>query len=97
MQGIHDRIVAQKQQRLEQLAASIREAQEPVIAARPGEAADFAAHLHALLALRAQIEQARDWPWDVSTLLRFAFYVAIGVGSWLGGALVERVVDVVLG
>ena len=68
-----------------------------MIVARPGGAADLAAHLHALLALRAQIEQARDWPWDVSTLLRFTLYVAIGVGSWLWGALVERFVDAVLG
>ena len=97
VQGVHLQIVQQKQQRLERLAASIREAEEPVLAARPGEAASPAAHLHALLALRGQIVQAPDWPWDVPTLLRFGFYVAIGVGSWLGGALVERVVDAVLG
>jgi hypothetical protein len=29
--------------------------------------------------------------------VRFGLYVAIGMGSWLGGALVERVVDLVLG
>ncbi len=64
---------------------------------RPGEAPGASSHLHALLALRAQVEAAREWPWDASTLVRFSLYLAIGMGSWLGGALVERVVDLILG
>ena len=96
LQGVHRRLAEQKQRRLARVAAAIRDAEEPVLAARPGAAADAASHLNALLALRAQLEAAREWPWDVPTLLRFSLYVAIGVGSWLGGALMERVVDVVL-
>ena len=95
--GVHLRLAEQKRQRLARLADAIRATEEPVLAARPGEAAGAAAHLQTLLALRAQIEGAREWPWDVPTLVRFALYVAIGLGSWLGGALVERVVDLVLG
>lgn len=96
VQGVHLKIVQQKHQRLDRLAVSIRHSEELVLAARPGEAADLAAQLHVLLTLRAQLEQASDWPWDAPTLVRFAFYVAIGVGSWLGGAIVERIVDAVL-
>lgn len=95
--GVHLRLKDEKGRRLAQLADAIREAEAPVLAARPGKARDAAAHLHVLLTLRAQIESAREWPWDVPTLVRFALYVAIGMGSWLGGALVERVVDLVLG
>jgi hypothetical protein len=94
--GVHLRLAEQKRQRLARVAEAIREAQEPVLAARPGEAGDGAAHLHALLALRAQLEASREWPWDVPTVVRLALYVAIGLGSWLGGALVERIVDLVL-
>lgn len=43
-----------------------------------------------LLAYRAYVESIREWPFDAPTLLRFALFVAIPVGSWLGGALVER-------
>ncbi len=95
--GVHLRLKDEKHRRLAQLADAIREIEEPVLAARPGEARDAAAHLQVLLTLRAQIESAREWPWDVPTLVRFALYVAIGLGSWLGGALVERVLDRVLG
>jgi hypothetical protein len=95
--GVHLRLAEQKRERLGRLADVIRTTEEPVLAARPGEAAGAAAHLQTLLTLRAQIEAAREWPWDLPTLVRFALYVAIGLGSWLGGALVERVVDLVLG
>jgi hypothetical protein len=95
--GVHLRLTEEKRRRLAQLADAIRESEGPVLTARPGEARDEAAHLHVLLALRSQIESAREWPWDVPTLVRFGFYVAIGLGSWLGGALVERVVDFALG
>jgi CBS domain-containing protein len=95
--GVHRRLADQKRDRLARVAAAIRNAEEPVLSARPGERATEATHLHALLALRQQLESAREWPWDVSTLVRFALYVAIGLGSWLGGALVERIVDLALG
>jgi hypothetical protein len=95
--GVHLRLRSEKRRRLAEIAAAIREAEVPVLEARPGEERDAAAHLHVLLTLRAQVQSAGEWPWDVSTLVRFALYVAIGLGSWLGGALVERVVDLALG
>jgi hypothetical protein len=35
----------------------------------------------------------RERPIDAPTLRRFALYLAIPLGSWFGGALVERMVD----
>jgi hypothetical protein len=35
-------------------------------------------------------------PFDTPTLVRFALFLLIPLGSWLGGAVVERVVDLVL-
>jgi hypothetical protein len=95
--GVHRRLADQKLERLTRLAGAIRDAEEPVIGGRPGETSAEAAHLQVLLALREQVDRAREWPWDVPTLVRFALYVAIGLGSWLGGALVERIVDWALG
>ncbi len=49
-----------------------------------------------LLAYRSFVEGLREWPLDAPTLTRFTLYVGIPIGSWLGGALVERAVDALL-
>ncbi len=49
-----------------------------------------------LLAYKTQVESAPEWPFDSSTLLRFGLYMLIPVASMVGGALVERAVDMVL-
>jgi hypothetical protein len=38
----------------------------------------------------------REWPFDAPTLTRFFLYVAIPLGSWVGGALVERLLGAAL-
>ena len=50
-----------------------------------------------LLAWEARIERVRTWPFDTSTLARFALYLSIGLGSWIGAALVERALGAALG
>jgi hypothetical protein len=37
-----------------------------------------------------------EWPVTLPTLLRSGLFVLIGIGSWLGGALVERMLEAVL-
>ncbi|MDP6377082.1 MAG: hypothetical protein QF515_00790 [Pseudomonadales bacterium] len=49
-----------------------------------------------IVAYRSVIENTRNWPFENTTLLRFAIYLLIPLGSWLGGALVERGIDLVL-
>lgn len=53
--------------------------------------------LAALLALEARIEHVREWPLDLPTVMRFAAYLALPLGSWLGGAFVERILNLVMG
>ena len=38
----------------------------------------------------------REWPFDVPTLLRFLVLALVAAGSWLGGAVVERLLGVFL-
>lgn len=45
------------------------------------------------MAYRTMIENIRSWPFDNPTLVRFTLYLLIPLGSWLGGALVERGLD----
>jgi hypothetical protein len=65
---------------------------------KPGPESDRAApRLSALLALEARVEHAREWPLDMPTVFRFALYLALPLGSWLGGAIVERILGLVMG
>ena len=48
------------------------------------------------LAYQSMIENQRNWPFDNSILVRFLLYLLIPLGSWLGGALVDRGVDLIL-
>jgi hypothetical protein len=52
--------------------------------------------LPGLLAYKHEIESVREWPFDAPTLARFFLYVAIPLGSWIGGALVERLLGAAL-
>jgi hypothetical protein len=53
--------------------------------------------LDELVAYHGLVQSVHEWPFDAPTLGRFAIYLAIPVGSWLGGAMVERLVDRLLG
>lgn len=87
--GARDAIVAAKRADLEACTAQIR-------AARAGKPTLDRRTLADLLAWRGYVAALPDWPFDTPTLLRFAAYLAIPLGSWLGGALVERAVEVAL-
>jgi hypothetical protein len=91
--GVHRRLAEQKRRELERLCAQIGPARERLLEARADAPLDVATRLSVLLTLKQQVEAAREWPFDVPTLARFALYVAIGLGSWLGGAVVERILD----
>jgi hypothetical protein len=50
-----------------------------------------------LMAYRDRIESTAEWPFNSSTIVRFGLYLFIPVGSMVGGALIERVVNELLG
>ena len=43
---------------------------------------------------RKMIETMKNWPFDKPSLVRFAPYLMIPLGSWSGAAMVERGLDV---
>jgi hypothetical protein len=95
VRGIHRRLRQTKQAELQRVHAAIRGDLEPLsescIAGRASTAT-----LSDLLAYREYVESVREWPFDSPTLLRFSLYLAIPLGSWLGGAFVERLLGVAL-
>ena len=52
--------------------------------------------LAGLLAYRSHVQGLAEWPFDTSMRLRFVLYLLIPLGSWLGGAFVERFVSAMI-
>ena len=93
--GVHRCILETKQTELERVRAGIRSERDTMLQPRGASGASDV-RLSNLIAYETRIASVNTWPLDVSTLLRFSFYVALGVGSWLGGAMVERLLGVAL-
>ena len=89
---LHNRIRDAKARELARVGAELSAARDDAIG---GDGAD--GRLADLLAYRAYLEDVREWPFDNSTVARFFLYMLIPLGGWLGGALVERLVERVLG
>ena len=89
VRGVHDAIVAAKRSELNRCVTQIRALRD----GQPGGGRSLAD----LLSWRAFVESVPEWPFDAPTLLRFSLYLAIPLGTWLGGALVEKLVDRLFG
>jgi hypothetical protein len=95
VRGLRRQIRARKEEKLAQLRDEIRRGEERIANLGP-ESAEASTRLPALLAFEKRIESVREWPFDAPTLTRFFLYVAIPIGSWIGGALVERLLGAAL-
>ena len=88
MSGVRRRIRAAKSAELDRVRdeigeASRCEARDPAAAAR----------LPGLIAYEARVHAVREWPFDQSTLLRFAAYVLIPAIPWFGQAVASDVIQ----
>jgi len=90
VRGIHDRIRGEKQSQLRKIRSEIRDTKEQVVNGRNEGAGQ---RLSALLDFEIRLERVREWPYDASTWRRFGLYVLLGLGSWVGAATVERLLD----
>jgi len=95
VRGVHRRVREEKRAELERVRAELRAERDAELAAHAG-GGGAGARLANLIAYEQRIESARSWPFDPGTLLRFGLYVTLGVGSWLGGAVVERLLGLLL-
>jgi hypothetical protein len=87
--ALHRNIQAAKRAELDRLREEIR-------AARAAADEVESPRLANVIASYQLVESASEWPIDAANLVRFIGYLLLGLGSWLGGALVERLVDRVL-
>ncbi len=88
VRGVHRRVRGAKQTELDRLTQEIRRERENLLGGSGGPESPRLANL---IAYRSLIENVREWPFDLSNLVRFGLYMTLGVGSWVGAALVERV------
>ena len=92
--GVHERLRAAKQDELLRVRVEIDRARAALFDAG-GDGAEIA-RMPALLAWETRISQVSVWPFDAPTLVRFALFLLVPLGSWFGGALVDRAVDAAL-
>lgn len=89
--GVQARVAEVKRRELVRVRAEIARSREAL-----GREDGNGAELPALLAWEARVVSVPEWPFDTSTLLRFGLLILVPVGSWLGGALVERLLNAAL-
>jgi hypothetical protein len=89
--ALHRNVTETKRSELDRLRGEIRNAQNA------SDAATDSPRLANVAAYYQLVESAREWPINAASLLKFFGYLLLGLGSWLGGAVVERVLDTALG
>ena len=94
--GVHNNVLSVKRSELDRLSEEIRD-ERTVVTGEISNENPVSPKLANLVAYYQFIDQAREWPIDAANLLRFVMYMLIGLGSWLGGAVVERLLDQTLG
>jgi len=94
-QGVHESLRHAKRAELGRVRAEIERARDALVQPKDADA-ERAARLPALLAYEARVMSVREWPFDTATLARFLVFLLVPLASWLGGALVERLVDTLL-
>jgi hypothetical protein len=89
--GAHLRLRDAKAAELTRVHELLADARQRTFAAPAAERAG--GRLADLVAWEQRISAVGEWPFGGSTLLRFVLYTAIGLGSWLGAAFVERLLE----
>lgn len=86
--GIHQRLSEQKRSELKQVRRVISGLRDPQT-----RSVDDAQQLRAELALEQRLMEVSEWPFDAGNYARVTLYVFLGLGSWVGAALVERLLE----
>lgn len=86
--GIHLRLKASKQSELNQIRKAIASRCDAAT-----RSVDDAQQLRTDLVLERRLMEVSEWPFDAGSYGRVALYIMLGLGSWVGAALVERLLE----
>ncbi len=89
--GVHRRIAVEKQREL----AAVRKSIDDERARDRSGSTNVSREFLDLLEYKERVQSVPDWPLDFPAVLRFALYLTIPLLGWVGGALMERLFDVV--
>jgi hypothetical protein len=92
VRGLHQRIRTAKAAELERVRDAIDRAREALLSGAADATA--AARMPGLLAYEHRVASVSEWPLGTPQIARFGLVIAIGLGSWLGAALVEHLVEI---
>lgn len=90
--GMHRKISAVKRQELSEVRSLIVQLKNQLMSDKASNV-EVAQRLTGFIAYEGRLEKTPEWPIDLPTIGKFSLYLGIPVFSWVGGALVERVVD----
>jgi len=90
--GVRESIRREKGVQRDALRERIRQRRDEVLGEAPSGASE-GAELASLIAYYDLIERAPEWPFDAPMIARLALFATLGLGSWLGGAVVERMLE----
>jgi len=93
--GARDRVRETKREELDRIAAWLR-GEPGALRGSVLEARAETVGVADLLAYREMVTALHEWPFDAPMLLRLLLYVAIPIGSWIGGAFVEQLLQTTL-
>ena len=88
-------MVGMRRRIAEAKAAELRAVRDAIRSAQGGD--PYPERLPAMLAWEARIAGVNPWPFDVGSALRIGALGLLAIGSWVGGALIERMVEATLG
>ena len=88
---VHAKLRDAKRSELDRVQAQIN------AMARPAEEAFDHAALQPLLAYRREINAIPEWPFDLGVVTRLGLYLIIVPLTWIGAALIENLVDIMVG
>ncbi len=94
--GVHLRIAAVKATELARVTEAIRSERAATLAPRYADRPPEDARLGNLIQYQEFVNSIREWPFDLSIVARSVLLIALGAGSWLGGAVVERLLGLAL-
>jgi hypothetical protein len=95
LRSVHAQVSARKEAELERVDAALRGEPGALAGSRIEERASSPS-LADLISYRRHVAELRAWPVEGPGLGRLALFVLIPIGSWVGGALVERAVEAAL-
>lgn len=94
--GARRRIVTAKARELSAVRKAIRRERDRALSPTEASARPKDPQLGNLLQYELFVRSVREWPFDLSIVARSFLFIALGVGSWIGGAVAERLLGVLL-